>query len=25
MKKVDIKSNMCYNTTHNWGGNYIYV
>ena len=25
MKNIDIKSNMCYNTTHNWGGNYIYV
>jgi hypothetical protein len=25
MKNIDKKSNMCYNTTHNWGGNYIYV
>ena len=25
MKKVDNQSNKCYNTRHNWGGNYIYV
>ena len=25
MEFVDKKSNMRYNNTHNWGGNYIYV